>query len=95
MYEDFEVILYIKTRRMEREILAALLQKEGIEARRHMELGLLEEKAAKRWLVKQRYWRMAREGQSYAEIKRELSDQFGISISSIEKMIYRTKKQQQ
>ena len=77
---------------MEVEKLDKMLQSEGIEAKRYIEIGLLDEKAAKRWLIRQRYWRMAREGRTYSDIKQELSVEFGISISSIEKLIYRTKK---
>jgi hypothetical protein len=60
----------------------------GYETKELMELGLLPPKHAKKWLVKQRYFLLAKTGRTYTDIKYELSERYGISVSSIEKMVY-------
>lgn len=51
--------------------------------------GILDLYDAKKWLVKQLYYKWAKEDRTYADIKYELSVKYEISVSSIEKMIYR------
>jgi len=51
-----------------------------------------EQALAKKWLVKQHYFRMARTGRTYTDIKYELSVKYGLSVSSIEKLVYRKSK---
>ena len=54
-----------------------------------IEKGILDPYDAKKWLVKQLYYKWAKENRTYADIKYELSVKYEISVSSIEKMIYR------
>ncbi|MCX6280187.1 MAG: hypothetical protein NT004_19155 [Bacteroidetes bacterium] len=68
----------------------------GIEVEALVKNGLLPLSSAKKWLVKQLYYSYARQGntidqggRTYTDIKNELSAEYGISISSIEKIIYR------
>jgi hypothetical protein len=61
----------------------------GIDAEGLMRIGLLHPADAKRWLVKKKYFMMAKSGKTYTDIKYELSDTYGISISAIEKLVYR------
>lgn len=61
----------------------------GLDVCEVIEKGILNPKEAKMWLVKQLYYKWAKENRTYSEIKNELSDLYDISVSSIEKMIYR------
>jgi hypothetical protein len=61
----------------------------GVEAVNLMSMGLIEPKQAVRWLVRRQYFALAKTGRTYTDIKYELSERYGISVSSIEKMIYR------
>ena len=53
--------------------------------------GVLHVTEAKKWLVRELYYKWAKEDnqRTYADIKYELSILYDISVSSIEKMIYR------
>ena len=53
--------------------------------------GILHVTDAKKWLVKELYfkWAKADRNRTYADIKYELSIMYDISVSCIEKMIYR------
>jgi phosphotransacetylase len=61
----------------------------GIDVESMIELGILDLEDARKWLVKRLYYRMAREERTYTDIKNELSDRYEISVSAIEKWIYR------
>ncbi|NCA77975.1 MAG: hypothetical protein EOM90_16740 [Alphaproteobacteria bacterium] len=68
----------------------------GIDVDNLVKRGLLPVMAAKRWLVRELYFVYARQGhttdkngRTYTDIKNELSAEYGISVSSIEKIIYR------
>jgi len=68
----------------------------GIEIGNLIKKGLLPINAAKKWLVRELYFAYAREGntiekggRTYTDIKYQLSIDYGISVSSIEKIIYR------
>lgn len=75
---------------MDKEVLVKEIEAAtGIEAGPLLEIGLIQPKEAKKWLVRQLYFQLAKTGRTYADIKYELSVRFGISISSIEKLIYR------
>lgn len=54
-----------------------------------VEVGLVSEKDLKRALIVYYYESMAKEGKTYKEIKLVLSEKYGISVSSIEKLVYR------
>jgi len=68
----------------------------GIDVGNLIKKGLLPLNAAKKWLVRELYFAYAREGntiekggRTYTDIKDQLSIDYGISVSSIEKIIYR------
>ncbi|MBC8436179.1 MAG: hypothetical protein H8D88_01295 [Bacteroidetes bacterium] len=78
------------------KVVNDLREKYGIDVEHLVRLGLLPPNAAKKWLVKAMYFDLARDGntidkggRTYTDIKMELSIEYGISISSIEKLIYR------
>jgi len=53
-------------------------------------LGLLHIDDAKNWLIIHEYMRLYNGGEySYKQVKTYLSDRYSVSISSIEKIIYR------
>ncbi len=82
----------IKTNEMEinNQIIAKEIRElTGVEAEELMELGLLHPVHARKWLVRKLYFIMARTGRTYTDIKYELSVRYDISVSTIEKMIYR------
>ena len=53
-----------------------------------VEVGLVGEKDLKRVLIKYYYDQMSKDGLKYKEIKQVLSERFGFSVSSIEKLVY-------
>jgi hypothetical protein len=68
----------------------------GIDVEQLVKRGLLPVSAAKKWLVRELYFSYARQGnvidkggRTYTDIKYQLSADYGISISSIEKLVYR------
>ncbi len=61
----------------------------GIDPRMLIDEGLLTQEQARKWLVKQRYFQMAKTGRKYKDIKYELSVSYGLSVSKIEKLVYR------
>ena len=70
-------------------ILDEIQQLTGIDAEKLFEIGLIHANHARKWVVKEKYYRLARTGRTYTDIKNELSDEYGISVSAIEKLIYR------
>jgi hypothetical protein len=74
------------------EIAREIKQISGLDVEEVMRIGLLHPEDAKRWLVKQKYHLMFKSGMSYTDIKYELSDQYGISVSTIEKLVYRKER---
>ena len=73
-------------------ILGEIKELAGIDAEQLLEIGLLTEDHARKWVVKKKYYEMAKTGRTFTDIKNELSDCFGLSVSSIEKMVYRKQK---
>ena len=71
------------------KIIEDLKKEFGIDVTDVIEMGILHPDDAKKWLVKQLYFKWAKEDRTYTEIKEELSETYGISVSSIEKMVYR------
>jgi len=68
----------------------------GIDVENLIKKGLLPVNAAKKWLIRELYFAYAREGntiakggRTYTDIKYQLSIDYDISVSSIEKIIYR------
>jgi len=73
-------------------ILGEIKELAGIDAGQLLEMGLLTTDHAKKWVVKKRYFQMAKTGRTYTDIKNELSDCFGMSVSTIEKLVYRRQR---
>ena len=78
------------------KVIIELRERCGIEVEQLVIRGLLPVSQAKKWLVKELYFTYAREGKTlekggrtYTHIKNELSDSYGVSVSTIEKMVYR------
>ena len=61
----------------------------GIDTVKLFDIGLISPDHARKWVVMQKYFQMAKTGRTYSDIKNELSDEYGMSVSSIEKMVYR------
>mgnify|MGYP007068648650 CR=1 FL=1 len=63
----------------------------GIDISQVIQRGILPVTEAKKWLVRELYYKWAKKDRmrTYADIKYELSIIYDISVSSIEKMIYR------
>ncbi len=80
------------------KVIADLKLHYGIDVDFIVRKGLLPPSVAKKWLVRERYFDKAKDemnnaqsGKTYLEIKHELSDSYGVSVSMIEKLIYRTR----
>jgi len=69
-------------------ILDELYYTAGVGAALAMEKGLIELKYAKKYLVRVHYFRLAKNGYTYNEIKSMLGKKYGMSFSQIEKLIY-------
>ena len=66
-----------------------ITQISGVDAKKMIEIGLLHPVEARRWLVRNKYYLLANGSRTLTEIKLELSEKYGLSVSSIEKLIYR------
>jgi hypothetical protein len=71
------------------ETIGDLSDELGMDVSLLIETGLIDSRSATKWLVRRLYYRMAKEDRTYADIKYELSIRYDISVSSIEKMVYR------
>ena len=78
------------------KVVIDLRERCGIEVEHLVVRGLLPVSQAKKWLVKELYFDYARQGntlekggRTYANIKNELSVNYGVSVSTIEKMVYK------
>jgi len=78
------------------KVIIDLREHFGIDVENLVKRGLLPVSAAKKWLVRELYFTYAKKGntiekggRTYTNIKNELSDCYGVSVSSIEKIIYR------
>jgi hypothetical protein len=77
----------------EEEILVTeILECMGIEVKQAVDSGFIGIKEMKRRLVLYHYDKMAKQGKKYKDIKTELSKKYGITIATIEKIVYRTAK---
>ena len=70
-------------------ILEEIQSLAGIDASHLIDIGLIHPDHARKWVVKQKYFQLAKTGRKYSDIKDELSDDFGVSVSMIEKLVYR------
>ncbi len=72
------------------ELLAnEVLDKYNVDIKDAIDIGLVGEKEIKRALVKKEYKEMAKQNMTYKVIKAKLSKRYGLSVSSIEKLVYR------
>ena len=56
-----------------------------------LQLGILNINILKKWLVKELYYEAMKKGdKTCISVKYELSDEYNLSISQIEKLVYRT-----
>jgi hypothetical protein len=67
-----------------------VLERMGIDIKQAVDAGLIGAKEMKRALVKYHYEMMSKGGKKYKEIKMDLSKKYGLSVASIEKMVYRS-----
>jgi hypothetical protein len=70
-------------------ILGDIQQFTGIDAGKLLDMGLIPANHARKWVVRQKYFEMAKTGRTYTDIKLELSVEYGVSVSAIEKLVYR------
>ncbi len=61
----------------------------GLDVSEVVEKGILNQREARKWLVKQLYYKWAKGNRTYTDIKYELSDLYDVSVSSIEKWVYK------
>jgi len=75
----------------EQKISADLREQFGVEVEHLIRIGILPVGTAKKWLVKALYFKYAKTGRTYLDIKLDLSVEYEISVSAIEKLVYRSK----
>jgi len=72
------------------EILAVeFMEKYQLDIKEIIDVGLIGEKEIIKALVRKEYEEMAKQGMKYKDIKNVLSKKYEISVSSIEKLMYR------
>lgn len=67
----------------------------GIDAVKLFDLGLIPPYHARKWVVREKYFQMKEPGRTYLDIKLELSVIYDVSISAIEKMVYKKRSEYQ
>ena len=70
-------------------ILSEVNEYAGIDAGKLFDIGLIPPDHARKWVVMQKYFQLAKSGRTYTDIKLELSVDYGVSVSAIEKMVYK------
>ena len=73
----------------EEKLVNEVLDKLNADIRESVEIGLAGEKEIKRVLLKKEYEDMAKMGMKYKDIKVVLSEKYGLSVSMIEKLVYK------
>ena len=78
------------------KVVVDLRERCGIEVEHLVVRGFLPVSTVKKWLVKELYFEFARKGntlakrgRTYTNIKNELSVNYGVSVSTIEKLVYK------
>lgn len=71
------------------QILSEVSELSGTDVFIPYNLGLIPIDVAIKWIVQKKYWRMAKSGMTYSAIKVELSEEYSLSVSSIEKLVYK------
>ena len=73
-----------------KELAGEIKETTGLEADKMAEIGLLNERIARKWLVKHHYHVLKNENRrTLTDIKLDLSVKYDVSVSMIEKMVYR------
>lgn len=72
-----------------RLLVGDVLDKYDVDVLEAVEVGLVGEKELKRLLIKYDYENLAKSGLKYKDIKKQLSEKYGVSVSSIEKLVYK------
>jgi hypothetical protein len=70
-------------------ILAEIQQLAGVDVKQLFDIGLISTDHARKWIIRRKYYQLAKTGRTYADIKNELSDEYEVSVSTIEKLVYR------
>jgi hypothetical protein len=70
-------------------ILSEVNQIAGIDTGKLFDIGLIPPNHARNWVVRNKYFELAKTGRTYTDIKLELSVDYGVSVSMIEKLVYR------
>ena len=91
MATEGKAIITLSEARMATEILEVL----KIDVKPSVEVGLIGEREMKRQLVRYHYREMAKQDMTYKVIKEKLSKRYGLSVSAIEKLVYRPLRQAQ
>lgn len=74
------------------QLATDFMEKYQLDIKEIIDVGLVGEKEIVKALVRKEYEEMAKLGMKYKDIKAELSEKYGLSVSSIEKLIYRKPK---
>lgn len=88
-YLNPEPVKNIRLSNEQQKLSMEVLECMGIDVQQAVDSGLIGIKEMKRKLVKFHYEKMAKTGLKYKDIKNELSKKYGLSVASIEKMVYR------
>lgn len=70
-------------------LINKILQNFQIDITEAISIGLVKERDMKKALILKTYDEMSRQGLKYCDIKKKLSSEYGVSVSAIEKMVYR------
>ncbi len=69
-------------------LIGDVLDKLGLDVLEAVEVGLIGERDLKRVLIKYDYGQLVRKGIKHKDIKKQLGEKYGWSVSSIEKLVY-------
>jgi len=70
-------------------ILSEVNEIAGVDTGKLFDIGLIPTNHARKWVVRKKYFELAKTGRTYTDIKLELSVEYGVSVSMIEKLVYR------
>ncbi len=76
----------------DKKLISEILKLAGVDVTNLIENGLLEINHVKNWIIKRHYYTRAKTGRTYTDIKNELSVEYEVSTSAIEKIIYKKVK---
>ena len=74
---------------LENKLATEILELLKIDVKPSVEVGLIGEREMKQQLVRHHYSEMAKQDMTYKVIKEKLGKRYGMSISAIEKLVYR------